>query len=53
MIEFQNNIEIINLKREEIVLLTLIRELQYGTLEITVQDGKPTMIKKLVKSIKL
>lgn len=46
-------IELVELKREEIKLLKLIRGLEYGTLEISVQNGCPVLVKQAVKSIKL
>lgn len=51
--EFTREIEIVSLGREEIALLKLIRKLGYGNLEITVQDGKPVMAKKVTENIKL
>jgi len=46
-------IELLKLQREEIALLKFLRELDFGTIEIMVQNGKPVLIKQTTKSIKL
>ena len=46
-------IELVRLEREEVKLLKFIRTLGYGSIELTVQDGKPVLIKQAVKTIKL
>ena len=46
-------IELVELQREEINLLKFIRSLDFGSLEITVQFGKPVMVKQAIKSLKL
>jgi hypothetical protein len=46
-------IELVELSREEINLLKFIRGLDFGSLDITVQFGKPVMVKQAIKSVKL
>lgn len=48
-----NKIDLVELQREEINLIKFIRTLDYGTLEITVQAGRPVTIKQSIKSVKL
>lgn len=38
---------------EDLRLITLIREIDYGTIELTIRNGKPVVVKKALKTIKL
>ena len=46
-------VEMLKLEKEEVKLLKLIRALDFGSLEISVQNGRPVLIKQMTKSIKL
>jgi hypothetical protein len=45
--------EVIPLTSHEMNLVKFIRTLGYGSVELTVQDGQPIMIKKTIQSVKL
>ena len=53
MIPAGQEIEIVELTREEINLLKFIRALKYGSIEINVQHGSPVLVKQALKSVKL
>ena len=41
------------LYREDVKLIAFIRELGFGSFEVTVKNGKPVFIKQPLKTIKL
>jgi len=44
---------VFRVSEQEIKLLKLIREVEFGEIHIIVKEGKPTRIEKISKSIKL
>jgi hypothetical protein len=48
-----NNKENITLSGAEKRLILIIRELEWGNLELLVQNSKPVLVKQMMKTIKL
>ena len=47
------NPKIFEVSEQEVNLIKFLRDLGYGNVEVTVQDGRPILIKQAIKSVKL